>query len=89
MPVVEACIERIKELTADIDLDAEDALARVNAAYTEANPEVCAFLEDGAESIGVSDEEVITALIEGLDFRLLMLLSTPSPAPFEYKVDEF
>lgn len=87
MPVVESCIEQVNELAAEVDLGAEDALAQFETVFTDANPEVCAFLTDGPAIIGVSDEDAYAALEKGLNPELFDLLGTPTYEPFEYKVD--
>lgn len=88
LPAVEACVEIMNAMAAELDLYADDANIQLDEAFGDAEPAECAFMADGPESIGLTDDEAYAALEAGLDPRLFELLSTPVPVPFEHVVDE-
>ncbi|MCP4303955.1 MAG: hypothetical protein GY788_03555 [bacterium] len=87
---VDACIVAINRFVGHVDLAAENATAELEAAFNSNEPASCAFLaeEDPAGAVGLSAEDLLTALESGLQPPVIDFITRPDPEPFEHTSDE-
>jgi len=90
MAAVDACIAVINAETASMDLNADGAEDQLADTFGVEGPAACSFFwaDDPAALVGVTDAELMEAILGGLDPDLINYLGTPSFEQFEETADE-